>query len=202
MEENEYGNPITFPQLSTPSLTVSNYQGLDNYVKQRRIDAGNPQKMLNDDLYGKHTRAQGRVYQTKRMYELEKNAARKEALLNNLEEASAEMNSLANALNADANANYPFFEEYEAMLNRGEVQTSHPNLLKEMIEGKKQISKMRAGRSNETKRGAMEYLENPTRYEGHYVNTSRGMGGYLGRKSRKSKGRKSRKSRKSKTRRY
>ena len=116
MEENEYGNPITFPQLSTPSLTVSNYQGLDNYVKQRRIDAGNPQKMLNDDLYGKHTRAQGRVYQTKRMYELEKNAARKEALLNNLEEASAEMNSLANALNADANANYPFLEEYEAML--------------------------------------------------------------------------------------
>jgi hypothetical protein len=186
MEDNDYGKP-----LSTQSLSVSNYQGLKNYVKQRRIHAGNPQKRLNDDLYGKHTRAQGRVYNTKKMYELEKNAAKKEALLNNLEEASAEMNSLANALNADSNADYPFLEEYEAMVNRGEVETSHPNLLKEAIESQKKISKMRAGRSNGTKRGVMEYLAYPSPYGGG--------GGGSQRKSRKSKGRKSRKS---KTRRH
>ena len=95
-----------------------NATAISAYVREARKSAGNPQKTLNTGLFGKHNKARTVAFDTRKKYELEKNAAKKEALLENVKKADAELNSLANALNANANADYPYLEEYEGMINR------------------------------------------------------------------------------------
>jgi hypothetical protein len=184
-----------------------NAAAIYQYVKERRNRAGNPQKKWNGGLFNSHQKARKVAFNTRKMYELEKNAAKKEALLKNAEKADAELNALANAINANSNADYPFLEEYEDMVNRGEgevVPVNSINHIKKLLAFRKKYSKERASRSNSvranvTKRAQLEssWANSTPNAGGGGVGV--GGGGGSQRKSRKSKGRKSRKS---KTRRY
>ena len=183
-----------------------NAAAIYQYVKERRNRAGNPQKKWNGGLFNSHQKARKVAFNTRKMYELEKNAAKKEALLKNAEKAEAELNALANAINANSNADYPFLEEYEDMVNRGEgevVPVNSINHIKKLLAFRKKYSKERASRSNSvranvTKRAQLESSwANSTPNAG--IGGGVGVGGGSQRKSRKSK---ARKSRKSKTRRY
>jgi hypothetical protein len=185
-----------------------NAAAIYQYVKERRNRAGNPQKKWDGGLFNSHQKARKVAFNTRKMYELEKNAAKKEALLKNAEKAEAELNALANAINANSNADYPFLEEYEDMVNRGEgevVPVNSINHIKKLLAFRKKYSKERASRSNSvranvTKRAQLESSwANSTPNAGIGGGVGVGGGGGSQRKSRKSKGRKSRKS---KTRRY
>jgi len=168
-----------------------NAAAIAKYVKEARRHANNPQKKWNDGLFGKHAKATTAAFNAVKKYELEKNATKKEALLENAKRSTAELNSLANALNANANADYPYLEEYERMINRGEVQpVLGMNYLKGQLNSMKKSSKERALRSNSISKNAIKRAAE----EATWPSASAG-GGTRKRKTRKSKARKSRKTR-------
>jgi hypothetical protein len=169
-----------------------NAAAISAYVKEARKSAGNPQKTLNTGLFSKHNKALRVAFDTRKKYELEKNAAKKEALLENVKRAEAELNSLANALNANANADYPYLEEYEGMINRGEVEpVLGMNYLKGQLNSQKKRSKERALRSNSSRKNAIKRAG----IEAIWTNPSAGGGGGTRRRRRKSRKNKSRNSR-------
>jgi len=163
-----------------------NSKGINNYVTAARIRAGNPQIMWNNDLFDRHMKARNVAFNTRTMYELEKNAAKKEALLKNVEKADAELNALANAVNAESNANYRFLEEYEDMVNRGEgevVPVRSVNHIKQLLKSKKSLSKKRAARSNSVRANVAKRAQ----LEPIWANSTPSAGGGSQRKSRKTK---------------
>jgi hypothetical protein len=167
-----------------------NAAAIAKYVKEGRSRANNPKKWSN--LFTKHAKAGSVAFNTRKKYELEKNAAKKEALLENVKRANAEYNSLANALNANANADYPYLEEYERMINRGEVEpVLSMNYLKGQLALQKKWSKERALRSNSSRKNAIKRAAE----EATWASSSAGGGSSRRRKTRKSRKNKTRKSR-------
>lgn len=163
-----------------------NAAAIGKYVSNARSHANNPRKWSS--LFSKHAKASSAAFNAVKKYELEKNAAKKEALLENAKRSTAELNSLANALNANANADYPYLEEYERMINRGEVQpVLGMNYLKGQLALQKKHSKERALRSNSISRNAIKRAA----VEATWSNPSAG-GGTRKRKTRKSNTRKTR----------
>lgn len=171
-----------------------NSKGINNYVTAARIRAGNPQIMWNDDLFDRHMKARNVAFNTRMKYESEKNAAKKEALLKNVEKANSVLNALANHVNAESNANYRYLEEYEDMVNRGEgevVPVKSLNHVKQLLNSKKSLSRKRAARSNTVRANVAKRAQ----LEPIWANsTPNAGGGSSQRKSRKTK--KSRKTRK------
>ena len=160
-------------------MSDENAAGIAKYVNKARSNAKNPRKLSS--LFGEHSKASSAAFNAVKKYELETNAAKKEALLENVKRSTAELNSLANALNANANADYPYLEEYERMINRGEVQpVLGMNYLKGQIASAKNKSKKRALRSNSIKRNAIKRAAEEATWAGSGAGTRR-------RKSRKSR---------------